>query len=405
MNRLVSLLPGTIASQLAVLMVLAAVMFNVMLAVSFSVEHMVSDRLWPNRFQFEPCEPPPGPGFGPERRQPDAQPDIRSDTPESGLHLGEPRQAGTNCLRRPPPRGLLPFPSGPIILGTMAFLTATIVVLGIWAARALIAPLKDFIEAAERFSATDDGTRLEETVGPAEIRALARALNAMQARIGILVGDRTKMLAAVGHDLRTPITRLRLRAEFMEDDSERRRMLADLDHMEALVQGALMHLRDGKTGEETVAADLPSLLQAISDHFADLGHEVPLSAPPRLVLRMRPHEIQRAITNLVENAVRYGKDAHVELNRTAKGDVVIQIIDSGPGIVESEAEELFEAFRRGNAARTMNEAEGFGLGLSIARAIAEGHGGSLDLIGREPSGVVAQFVLPGSLVADRGPAV
>ena len=396
MSRLVSMLPGTIASQLAVLMVIAAVMFNVMTMVAFSVEHMLSQQLGLDRSQFGPCEPP-GPGFGPGRPSPHSQNEGRQISP-AVQELG---QANPNCLRPPPPRGLLPFPSGPVIIGTMIFLTATIVVLGIWAARALVAPLRDFAVAADRFSATDDGMRLEESVGPAEIRTLARALNAMQARIGILVGNRTKMLAAVGHDLRTPITRLRLRAEFMEDDCERRRMLADLDHMEALVQGALMHLRDGRSGEETVTADLPSLLQTICDHFGDLGHDVPLQAPLRLVLRVRPHEIQRAITNLVENAVRYGKDAHIELNRTEKGDVVIQVIDAGPGIAESEAEELFEAFRRGNAARTMNEAEGFGLGLSIARSIAEGHGGSLELIGRQPQGVIAQFVLPARLVTDR----
>jgi signal transduction histidine kinase len=212
------------------------------------------------------------------------------------------------------------------------------------------------------------------------------------------MADRTRMLAAIGHDLRTPITRLRLRAEFMSNEVEQRRMLADLDHMEALVRAALAHLQDGRTGEGLVDADLPSLLQTIADQFADLGTEVGYAGPDDLVVRIKPHEMQRAVGNLVENAVRYGETPEIRVQAVDGGALEIRVEDDGPGIAEAERQAMLKPFVRGDIARTMNEHDGFGLGLAIARSIAEAHGGRLDLRAREPRGLAAVITLPATAI-------
>jgi signal transduction histidine kinase len=276
---------------------------------------------------------------------------------------------------------------------TLAFLGLSLVILSLWAAQALTGPLNEIAEGARRYSADDVAVALPER-GPQEVRQLARAMNQMQARISKFVAERTRMLAAVSHDLRTPITRLRLRAEFMDDPGQRTGMLSDLDQMEMLVRGTLSYLRDGRSGEDMTPTELPSILLAISDQFADMGVNVPYEGPHSLSLVIRPSEIQRAVTNLVENALKYAGSARMRLGAASEGMVTIEVEDDGPGIPEHEHHQMLEPFARGDAARTLKGDSGFGLGLTIARAIAENHGGRLTLVNQAPRGLMARIELP-----------
>lgn len=320
---------------------------------------------------------------------------VRSEDPRAGpaearllvrlrdgtaLLLSSPRPAA-------PPGG----PGGPLAL-TIGFLAVSSLLLGTWAVLALTKPLRGIARAVEAFGPGDPASPLPET-GPREIRTLARAINRMQERITRLVDDRTRTLAAVGHDLRTPITRLKLRAEQMPEGPERSRMIADLDQMAALVQSALTHLRDGRSDESLVPVDLRSLVQTVADSFADMGHAVAVSAPDRIAVRGRPLELERAVTNIVDNAVKYGGGASVTLARAADA-AVIDIADEGPGIPAALRAAVLEPFVRGEAARSMNEHDGFGLGLTIARAIVEAHGGTIRIMDRQPRGLVVRLTLP-----------
>src|SRR4029079_13874897 len=183
----------------------------------------------------------------------------------------------------------------------MALMTAFICVsvLGLWAARALAAPLSSFAEAVENFSLDGAADPLPER-GPEEIRSVARALNRMHERIARLMSDRTRMLAAISHDLRTPITRLRLRAEFIEDEGNRRRMLIDLDQMRSMLESVLSLLRNDRKIEAVTLVDIASTLQLIADQFGDMGHVVHYEGPISATAAARPDDLHRGVTNLVE---------------------------------------------------------------------------------------------------------
>lgn len=296
-------------------------------------------------------------------------------------------------LLPPPPIG------GPFMI-TLGSIAICIALLGWWAARSLTLPLRTLASAAENFSPDSEIAPLPER-GPKEIEAAARALNKMRERVKRLVDDRTRMLAAVGHDLRTPITRLRLRSEFIEDDGIRPQMLRDLDQMNAMVESVLMFLHNGHSPAAMTTIDLTSNLQTICDQFADMQHAVSYVGPDHLFLRARPEALDRAVTNLVENAVRYGGGAVVRLTARPNG-VEIAIEDNGPGIPEEQKDAMLQPFVRGDAARGMNEATGFGLGLAIARAVVEKHGGTLELINRKPTGLTAKITLPDAPAAGEG---
>ena len=271
---------------------------------------------------------------------------------------------------------------------TLMFLVVVTVVLVSWAIIVITGPLRRFEAAVERLR----DVRYDEPVpedGPREIRSAISAFNRMRARIGKLMAEKTTMLAAVSHDLRTPITRLRLRAEFIEDASIRDPMLADLDHMAALAQVALTHLSGTDSREPFGSTDLPSLLQTIADQFADLGHAVTYEGPHRLAANIRANDMQRAVTNLVENAVRYGKTVFVSLEKRSGTTLAITVSDDGPGIPEADRQHLLEPFVRGDSARSALPNSGFGLGLTIARDVAEAHGGGIILSDNSPHGLRA----------------
>jgi signal transduction histidine kinase len=275
---------------------------------------------------------------------------------------------------------------------TLLFAIVSVSILTLWAARALTAPLSAFAKAAESFSINGAAPPLPER-GPEEIRFVAKALNRMRERIGALIDDRTKMLAAISHDLRTPITRMRLRAEFIDDEVHRHRMMSDLDQMRSMLESVLSFLRNDRKLEAMTLTDIASTLQLVADQFADIGHNVAYEGPEHAMATVRPDDLTRTITNLVDNSVRYA--ALVTIRLTASADTaVIEVEDDGPGITDARKEVMLEPFVRGDDARNMDETAGFGLGLSIARAVVLAHDGKLSLLDRQPHGLIVRIELP-----------
>jgi signal transduction histidine kinase len=211
------------------------------------------------------------------------------------------------------------------------------------------------------------------------------------------------MLAAISHDLRTPITRMRLRTEFIEDEASRRRMLADLDQMMSMLESVLSLLRNDRRLEAMTLVDVASTLQLVTDQFTDMGHKVSYVGPGHAMAMARPDDLCRGVTNLVENAVRFGSEVTIRL-MVAADTMTIDVADDGPGISDADKAAMLEPFVRGDEARNMNEAAGFGLGLSIARAIALAHGGELSLHDRRPHGLVVRMDLPLRLPSERNAA-
>jgi signal transduction histidine kinase len=283
------------------------------------------------------------------------------------------------------------FLGGPWMM-TLLFAVISVTLLGLWAARALTAPLSSFAKAAENFSLNGAAASLPER-GPEEIRSVARALNRMRERITGLIDDRTRMLAAISHDLRTPITRMRLRSEFIEDETHRSRMLDDLDQMRSMLESVLSFLRNDRKLESMTLADVASTLQLITDQFGDIGRKVTYDGPAHAMATVRPDDLHRSVTNLVENAVRFGAEAVIRL-RMAGDQLTIDVEDDGPGISDAQKQNMLEPFVRGDDARNMDDAAGFGLGLSIANAIVLAHGGTLSLHDRQPHGLTVRIQLP-----------
>jgi signal transduction histidine kinase len=288
-------------------------------------------------------------------------------------------------LRRPS------FWAGPWVV-TLLFAIVSVSLLGLWAARALTAPLSSFAKAAESFSLNGAAAPLPER-GPEEIRSVAKALNRMRERITTLIDDRTRMLAAISHDLRTPITRMRLRSEFIEDEVHRGRMMGDLDQMRSMLEAVLSFLRNDRKLEAMTLTDIATTLQLVTDQFADMGHKVAYDGPEHAMAIVRPDDFSRSVTNLVENSVRFGAMATIRL-RASPDTVTIEVEDDGPGISDARKDVMLEPFVRGDDARNMDETAGFGLGLSIARAIVLAHGGKLSLNDRAPHGLIVCIQLP-----------
>ncbi|MFG1330889.1 ATP-binding protein [Xanthobacter autotrophicus] len=228
--------------------------------------------------------------------------------------------------------------------------------------------------------------------GPKEVRELAHAFNGMQARIAELIERRTQALAAVSHDLRTPMTRLRFRLEDVGDPALRRAMAADVGEMEQMVDATLSYLRGEATEEPVRPLDLVALVETIVDDARDRGLFADLAAPPRLVVAGRLLSLKRAVSNLVENALAYGGVAHVSLS-DAGAEAVIEVKDEGPGIPEDQLAAVLEPFVRLDASRSRSTG-GVGLGLTIARAAVAAHGGTLTLANGTAGGLVATVRLP-----------
>ncbi|MDD2794934.1 ATP-binding protein [Acidocella sp.] len=266
-----------------------------------------------------------------------------------------------------------------------------------WAVRKLLIPVRTLAEAAERLGQDVVNAPALPERGPSEIVTAAIAFNTMAARIRRFVEDRTFLLSAIGHDLRTPITRLKLRAEYMEDDEQRQKMLADLDEMEAMVAATLAFGRDITTTEPLTRLDLAILLRTILDEAADgnpdQADSLSYNGPDHLTIHARPLGLKRAFTNLTGNALKYGGCARITLRRLPQDFIQADIEDDGPGIAPEAMEAVFEPFRRLETSRN-RETGGSGLGLSIARNIFHAHGGDVTLQNLPGGGLRARVTLP-----------
>lgn len=255
---------------------------------------------------------------------------------------------------------------------------------------AVLKPLRTLARAAERISRGERTAALPES-GPQELRELAAAFNIMQERLGRFVADRTRMIAAISHDFRTPITSLRLRAELVDDPELRSAMKRTLDEMRQMVEETLHFAHADSLQEATRVVDLQQLLQRLEQEQQLLGHDVRCREGAPFDYRCRPLALGRALTNLVDNAVRYGGSARLALET---GDAVhILIDDDGPGISPDWLEKVFEPFARPDKGRARS-AGGVGLGLAIARSCVEAHGGQIQLANRSEGGLRVRISLP-----------
>ncbi len=276
---------------------------------------------------------------------------------------------------------------------SMISLAVTALIISICAAfiaRGTTGPMRRLAVAAEALGRGENVPPLPER-GPDDIRQTSEAFNLMQARLQRFVEDRTRMLAAIGHDLRTPLTSLRLRAEFVSDDETREKMLSTLDELRHMTEATLVFSRDQAIEEQTRNVDLTALVDSLCDDIAELGHDVSFAGAPKTSYRCRADSLKRALRNLIENAVRYGERARVGLQESPSA-ISIVIEDDGPGIPDGEVESVFAPFFRLEDSRN-RETGGIGLGLSIARDIVRHHGGDISLV-NTGRGLRATIVLP-----------
>ena len=252
-------------------------------------------------------------------------------------------------------------------------------------------PLARLAAAADRLGRGEDVAPLPEA-GPEEVRELTAAFNRMQDRLTRFVSDRTQLLAALGHDLRSPLTAMRVRAEMVDDDETRERLIATIEEMREMVEATLSFARGVTVAEASEPVDLAALLADLQREIEETGTSVALSAEPGTVVRVRPTALRRALRNLVDNACRYGGGAEVSLEATGEEARII-VADRGPGIPEEDLDRAFDPFVRLEVSRS-RETGGTGLGLSIARTIAQAHGGDLRLANRAGGGLAATLSLP-----------
>jgi len=259
-----------------------------------------------------------------------------------------------------------------------------------WFARRLAAPIGAFATAADRLGRDPRAPPLE-LGGSSEVHAAAEAFNRMQERLRRYVEDRTAMIGAIAHDLRTPLTRLRFRIEAAPDDI-RARLAADIDQMDAMISATLGFVRDATRAGPREKLELSSLVESVLDEAAETGADAVALPSDRLVVEGDPLALRRLIANLVDNALKYGLRARGRVF-AENGEAIIEIEDDGPGIPADEAERVFEPFFRGEPSRS-RETGGAGLGLAVVRSIARAHGGDVVLTARPAGGLTARVTLP-----------
>lgn len=346
------------------------------------------------------CEapPPPRPAFdsardaSPERRRLERiehhwrrQQDAGECPPilQASLALADGRWMNAAAL--PPRPGFDWLRTSLISLGITLILVVLALVLGV---RRLTAPLRELSLAAARFSRGE--TLPVDERGPEDVRQVIRAFNAMQERVSRAVEDRARLLAALSHDLRTPITSMRLRVEMMPSSEDRSRLLESLAEMQTLAEATLDFVR-GASAEAPRAVDLDSLLDSLCTDLSDLGQPVHYTRAGRCLLSTRPNALRRALANLIDNGVKYGQRVDVSLEHQAQ-NLLIRIRDYGSGIPDADQERVFEPFCRLEDSRN-RETGGTGLGLAIARALIRQHGGEIRLRNR-PDGLDVEVELP-----------
>jgi len=257
-------------------------------------------------------------------------------------------------------------------------------------ARRLAAPIRLFADAAERLGRDPRAEPLA-LKGPSEIRAAIGAFNDMQQRLRRYVEDRTAMMGAIAHDLRTPLTRLRFRIEGLPDE-QRNKISADIDQMEEMISAALNFVRDTTRPGERTPLELSSLLESLCDEMAETGAATEVASGEKVVLEGDPMALRRLFSNLLENAVKFGGRARARVFRDDH-NAFVEIEDDGPGIPSADSEKVFEPFYRREPSRS-RQTGGIGLGLAVVRSIARGHGGDVALVNRVGGGLTARVQLP-----------
>jgi signal transduction histidine kinase len=274
---------------------------------------------------------------------------------------------------------------------SMALMGVIVIAVSVWAVRRLTAPLGMLSAAADRLGRDVTTEPLAET-GTSEMQQAARAFNRMQERLRRLIESRTQMLAALSHDLRTPLTLLRLRTEEVADTDERDKMLATIAEMDEMIGTTLAFARDEVRAEPRRRVDVAALLESVVDDMADAGLPVTMAPAEPFTHECQPGALKRALANLLDNAVKYGKRARAAITSTEKA-IEITIDDDGPGIPEAELPRVFQPFYRVEESRS-RDTGGTGLGLAIAQSIVQGHGGELTLANRPDGGLRASVKLP-----------
>lgn len=296
-----------------------------------------------------------------------------------------------------------PAPAGPdslindqqvsAILMVLAYMLP-VMLLAYYAGRVITAPLSSFAAAAQSLSPDEGADRPFDEGGSLEVRTLAKSLNDMRSRTRRMIDDRTRMLRAINHDLRTPLTRLRLRAEQSDQPELRHAMLRDISRIVEMIEETLTYLSREASAEESVRVDLSSLLGTVCSDFADIGFSVTYEGPERFAYSCKPHALTRAITNLVDNGTKFAATVTVRLGRESDGAVRIAVADDGPGVSAELRGKVLEPFFKTNAARTLGDRGGFGLGLSIVDDIVRSHRGSMRLVDSDPKGLTVLIDLP-----------
>jgi len=259
------------------------------------------------------------------------------------------------------------------------------------ATRRFVRPVKELAGAVRRFGVNPQAPALPQS-GPREFREVIRAFNTMQAQIQKFVAQRTMMLAAISHDLRTPLTRVRLRGELIDDEIQQAKLFRDVDEMQTMVDGALAFFRGDADEEATTSFDLAGVLQTIANDYADQGIEISYLGPAHAVYCGRPFGLKRAFTNLIDNAVKYATPPEIQLCCRERL-VTIAVRDRGPGIPPDALARVFTPFYRVD--RSRNRATGgVGLGLTATQAIISGHGGEITLCNQPGGGLEALVTLP-----------
>jgi signal transduction histidine kinase len=285
----------------------------------------------------------------------------------------------------------LPF----VLLGQLALLIACT-----WlAVRIAIRPLTRLAQAVETLDPNAHAVQLDEK-GPIEVAHAAKAFNSMQARIAAYLKERMQLLAAISHDLQTPITRMKLRAEFMDDSTEKDKLWNDLGEMEHLVREGVAYARSihGAT-EESRRTDLDSFLDSLVFDYQDMGKDVQLSGKSGAVIDTRPHALRRVLVNLTDNALKFAGAAELKVE-SKNASLSVTVMDRGPGIAEEELAHVMEPFYRVENSRNRSTG-GTGLGLAIAQQLAQAIGGSLILSNREGGGLCAELKLSASPVGQQ----
>jgi len=274
------------------------------------------------------------------------------------------------------------------LLAATVALYALVLAAAWWIARRIVRPVRDLTAAAERFHGRSEPVSVEPR-GPADIRRAVEAFNAMNRRVSTLLDEKDRMLGAIGHDLRTPLASIRIRAESMEPDEDRERLIGTVEEMAATLEDILVLARTGRPREEMRPMDIAALIDALVEDYRERGCDVSFEAGPPQVAEVQPNLLRRAVRNLIDNALRYGVRARVRV----LGGPTISIDDDGPGVPESELANVVEPFKRLEGSRS-RETGGAGLGLAIAKAVAEAHGGSLRLSNRPEGGLTAMLAIP-----------